>query len=142
MTCRCDFEASIKAWRTADVTSSLQKFHLFRKAAKSGEMFTNQMAGWESSHPSSARPIIHLDEDGPHAISILTAPNYPEQGPAKPKAPASFSRLKGDKSGRLLGWRHARLGAVGVFVLSTDATIKSGLHRRAPVSQPPRLAQI
>lgn len=91
-------------------------------------MFTSQMAPRESSHPSSERAIIHLDEDRPHKISILMAPNYPEQGPAKPKAPVSFRNLKQDKSRRILGLQHARLVTVHVFVLITDATIKGGLH--------------
>lgn len=114
---------------------SLQKFHLFKTAAeKSGEMFTSQMIRCESSHPSSERAIIHLDEDRPHKISILVAPNYPEQGPAKPKAPVSFRNLKQDKSSRILGLQHARLVTVAVFVLMTDATIKCGLHHCVSLS--------
>lgn len=93
----------------------------------------------ESSLPSSERPIIHLDEDRPHKRSILMAPNYPEQGPAKPGAPVSFRKLKEDESRRILGFQHGRLVTAPLFVRSTDATIKCGLHRRMP---PPRLAQI
>lgn len=120
-----------------DMSSSLQKSHLFKKAAeKSGEMFTSQMIWCESPHPSSGRAIIHLNEDRPHKISILMAPNYREQGPEKPKAPVSFRNLKQDKSGRILGLQHARLVTVEAFVLITDATIKCGLHHCMSLSRP------
>lgn len=62
------------------------------------------------------------------------APNYPEQRPAKPKAPVSFRNLKQDKSRRILGLRHARLVIVAAFVLITDATIKCGLHHCVSLS--------
>lgn len=88
----------------------------------------------ESSQASSERPIIHLDEDRPHKRSILMVPNYPEQGPAKPKAPVSFRNLKEDKSRRILGFQHGRLASAPLFVLSPDATIKCGLHRCMPPS--------
>lgn len=36
--------------------------------------------------------IINLDEDRPHKIFILMAPNYPEQSPAKQRAPMPFKK--------------------------------------------------
>lgn len=72
--------------------------------------------------------IIHPDEDRPLKTSILKAPNYPKQGPAKPKAPVSFRNLKQDKSRRILGLQHARLVIVAAFVLVTDTAIKCGQH--------------
>lgn len=78
--------------------------------------------------------IIHPDEDKPHKTSILKAPNYPEQGPTKPKAPVSFRNLKWDKSRKILGLQHARLVIVAAFVLITDAAIKCGLHHCVSLS--------
>lgn len=97
-----------------DVGSSLQKLHLFKKR--------------QHRNQEEMQTIIHPDEDRPHKTSILKAPNYPEQGPAKPKAPVSFRNLKQDKSRRILGLQHARLVIVAAFVLVTDAAIKCGLH--------------
>lgn len=103
-----DVKVSIKALKNGWCEFQLSKTLLIQKG--SGEIRRN--ANWPtipSSHPSSEQTIIHLDEDRPHKISILMAPNYPEQRPAKPKAPVSFRNLKQDKSRRILGLQHARL---------------------------------
>lgn len=104
------------------------------------------VGGLNVNHPSYHQTgqfstIINLDEDRPRKISILMAPNYPEQRPTTARAPVSFKKLKQNKSKRILRLQHADCVIVTVFVLINDAYNKMWPRSlRVSVAQPPRLA--
>lgn len=72
----------------------------FKKPSnKSGEMLAEAVVGGFNDEFVPAittrgqfSTIINLDEDRPHKIFILMAPNYPQQSPATQRAPVPFKK--------------------------------------------------